>query len=180
MNSRVPCRLGKDLHARQGGHTQRASAQRGFTFIEVIATMAILALLATAAVPYWDLVVQRQKEAELRRELRNLREAIDAYKRATEEGRIPVKAGESGYPRRLEDLVAGMEDAKDPAKRKLYFLRRLPRDPMTTEPDLPAAQTWRLRSYASPPDQPQAGADVFDVYSASQQKGLDGVPYSQW
>lgn len=152
----------------------------GFSFVEILATVVILALMATAAVPYLDLVVTRQKEAQLRRDLRTIREAIDAYKKATDEGRVPKVAGGSGYPKRLEDLVSGVEDAKDPAKRKIYFLRRLPRDPMFSNPDVPAAQTWGLRSYESPPDQPREGEDVFDVYSMSVQKGLDGVPYNQW
>ena len=153
---------------------------KGFSFIEILATVVILALMATAAVPYLDLVVTRQKEAELRRDLRTIREAIDAYKKATDEGRIAKIPGESGYPKRLDDLVNGIEDAKNPAKRKIYFLRRLPRDPMFSNPDVPAVKTWGLRSYESPPDQPREGDDVFDVYSLSEQKGLDGVPYNQW
>ena len=157
----------------------------GFTFIEIIATLAILALLATAAVPYWELMVTRQKETELRRDLRLMRSAIDAYKAASDEGRIPKAANESGYPKRLEDLVNGVEDAKDPAKRKIYFLRRIPRDPMfeatmTADTEVSNIQTWQLRSYASPPDQPREGADVFDVYSKSAQKGLNGVRYNEW
>jgi general secretion pathway protein G len=136
--------------------------------------------MATAAVPYWELVVTRQKETELRRDLRMMRDAIDAYKKATEEGRIPKLASESGYPKRLEDLVSGIEDARDPAKRKIYFLRRIPKDPMFADADVPAIQTWRLRSYESPPDQPREGVDVFDVYSMSEQKGLNGIPYNQW
>jgi general secretion pathway protein G len=153
---------------------------RGFSFVEILATVAILALMATAAVPYLELVVTRQKESELRRDLRLIREAIDEYKKATDEGRIPKLIDESGYPKQLEDLVNGIVDAKDPAKRKLYFLRRIPRDPMFPNPDMPAVRTWGLRSYDSPPDQPREGGDVFDVYSMSEQKGLDGVPYNQW
>ncbi len=152
----------------------------GFSFIEILATVAILALMATAAVPYWELVVTRQKEVELRRDLRLIREAIDAYKKAVDEGRIPKQVGESGYPKRLDDLANGVEDAKDPAKRKIYFLRRVPRDPMFPDAEVPAVQTWRLRSYDSPPEQPREGSDVFDIYSMSEQKGLNGVPYNQW
>lgn len=152
----------------------------GFSFIEILATVAILALMATAAVPYLELVVTRQKESELRLDLRQIREAIDAYKKATDEGRITKLLDESGYPKDLDDLVNGVVDAKDPAKRKIYFLRRIPRDPMFPNGDVPAKQTWRLRSYESPPDQPREGPDVFDVYSMSEQKGLDGVPYNQW
>ena len=153
---------------------------RGFSYVEILVTVAILALMATAAVPYWELVVTRQKETELRRDLRMMRDAIDAYKKATEDGRIPKLASESGYPKRLEDLVSGIEDARDPAKRKIYFMRRIPRDPMFADTEVPAIQTWRLRSYESPPDQPREGVDVFDVYSMSEQKGLNGIPYNQW
>jgi general secretion pathway protein G len=153
---------------------------KGFSFVEILATVAILALMATAAVPYLELVVTRQKESELRRDLRLIREAIDEYKKAADEGRIPKLIDESGYPKQLEDLVNGIVDAKDPAKRKLYFLRRIPRDPMFPNPDMPAVRSWGLRSYESSPDQPREGVDVFDVYSMSEQKGLDGVPYNQW
>lgn len=158
----------------------RPPAQRGFSFIEILVTVAILALLATAAVPYVELTVTRQKEAELRRDLRDLREAIDAYKKAADDGRITRMVGDSGYPKRLEDLVEGIEDVKDPRKTKIYFLRRLPRDPMFPAGDETAAQTWGKRSYESPPDEPREGVDVFDIYSLSRQKGLNGVPYNQW
>ena len=90
------------------------------------------------------------------------------------------KADESGYPRSLEALVAGVPDAKDPQHRRIYFLRRMPRDPFATDPALPAAQTWGLRSYASPPEAPLAGDDVFDVFSASTGTGLNGIPHREW
>lgn len=166
----------------QVGENKHLAMRRfaGFSFVEILATIAILALMATAAVPYFELVVTRQKEIELRRDLRIIREAIDSYKKASDEGRIPKLADESGYPKRLEDLVNGVEDAKDPAKRKIYFLRSIPRDPMSTDTEVPAIQTWRLRSYDSPPDEPREGEDVFDVYSMSEQKGLNGISYNQW
>lgn len=154
--------------------------RRGFSYIEILVTLAILALMATVAMPYLDLVVTRKKEAELRQDLRILREAIDAFKKASDEGRLSKKIGESGYPKSLDDLVDGIEDAKDPAKHKIYFLRRLPRDPMYTGPDVPASVTWGLRSYDSPPDQPREGDDIFDIHSKSEKKGLDGVPYNKW
>jgi len=153
---------------------------RGFSYIEILVTVAILALLATAAVPYVELTVTRQKESELRRDLREIREAIDAYKKAVDEGRITKQIEDSGYPKLLEDLAAGVEDAKDPLKKKIYFLRRLPRDPMSQAAEGTATKTWGKRSYESPPDQPREGADVFDVYSLNEQKGLNGVPYNQW
>lgn len=153
---------------------------RGFSYIEILITVAILALLATAAVPYVEIAMTRQKEVELRRNLREIREAIDAYKKAVDEGRIPKLVGESGYPKRLEDLVSGVEDARDPLKKKIYFLRRLPRDPMFPAGDEVASQTWGKRSYDSPADEPREGEDVFDVYSQSSMKGLNGFPYNQW
>lgn len=153
---------------------------QGFSYIEILFTVAILALLATAAVPYSELVVTRQKEAELKRALREIRTAIDEYKKASDEGRIVKLVNESGYPHYLDELVMGVEDATDPKKRKIYFLRRLPRDPNFENKDVSAAETWGLRSYESSPDLPQPGVDVFDVFSTSQNKGLNGVPYNQW
>jgi general secretion pathway protein G len=115
----------------------------------------------------------------LRSALRQLREAIDAYKQASEDGHIARLADQSGYPHSLRVLVDGVEDARDPKKRKIYFLRRIPRDPMFPE-QIAAEQTWGLRSYASPPDNPRAGEDVYDVYSLSGANGLNGVPYREW
>ena len=155
-------------------------ASRGFTLIELVITLAILALLASVAAPLADLTVQRVKEHELKRALRDIRDGIDAYKQASDDGRIVKKPGESGYPRRLEDLVEGVDDLKSPKKDKLYFLRRIPRDPLTTEGELTAAQTWGKRSYASPPDEPQEGDDVFDVYTLASGRGINGRPYREW
>lgn len=157
-----------------------AAHRRGFSLIEMMVTLAIMAVLATLAVPMMQLVSQRQKEQELRAALREIRSAIDAYKRATEQGRIETKLGESGYPHELDELVAGVADAKSAAKQQLYFLRRLPRDPFHPDPSLPAADTWGKRSYASPPDDPAEGEDVFDVYSTAEAIGLNGVAYREW
>ena len=153
---------------------------RGFTLIELVIAVAIVAVLASAVMPLNELVVQRSKEQDLRRSLREIREAIDAYKQASDEGRILKKVGESGYPRRLEDLVAGIEDQKNPKKERIYFLRRMPRDPMASDPALGPAESWGKRSYASPPDEPAEGEDVFDVFSRSQAVGINGRPYREW
>lgn len=151
-----------------------AARARGFTFIELMMTLAIMAVLATVAVPLAQLGVQRQKEHALRVALGDIREALDAYKRASDQGRIALKVGESGYPRALAQLVEGVDDQRSPSKRKLYFLRRLPDDPMAAD------GAWGLRSYAAAPDEPAEGDDVFDVYSQSDKPGLNGVPYRQW
>jgi len=143
-------------------------------------TLAILALLASVAVPFAQLVQQRQKEAELRSALRDIRSAIDAYKQAVKDGRIPKIEGESGYPPTLDTLWQGVADQTKINSGKLYFLRRLPRDPLYPEPAATAAETWGLRSYDSPADEPAAGNDVFDVYSLSPRSGLNGVPYREW
>ncbi len=153
---------------------------RGFTLIELVITVAIVALLASVALPVSELAVQRTKEQELRRTLRQVREAIDAYKQASDEGRIRKSVGDSGYPKKLEDLAEGVEDQKSPKKDKIYFLRRIPRDPLNTDPTLSAAGTWGKRSYASPPDDPKEGDDVFDVFSIAQGKGINGQPYRDW
>lgn len=151
----------------------------GFTLIELIITVAIVAILASAALPLTQIAVQRAKEQELRSALRQIREAIDAYKQAADEGRVSRKADESGYPPVLGALASGVEDIKSPQKKMIYFLRRVPRDPFAPA-ELSAADTWGKRSYASPPDDPLEGEDVFDVYSMADGVGLIGIPYRQW
>lgn len=152
----------------------------GFTLIELLVTLAIMALLASLAMPVAELALQRSREAELRTALRTLRNAIDAYKQASDDGRIATKAGGSGYPPRLSTLVEGVTDAKSPKGAKLYFLRRLPRDPLNPDRDVDAAASWATRCYASDPDHPRSGDDVFDVFSQAPGVGLDGTPYTEW
>jgi general secretion pathway protein G len=151
----------------------------GFSLIEMMAVLAILAILASAAIPMTQLAVQHSKEQQLQVSLRQLREAIDAYKRAADEGRIAKKVGESGYPRSLDDLVRGVEDLRDANKAKIYFLRRIPTDPMAPQ-GLVGAESWRKRSYVSPPDDPKEGDDVFDVFSRNENVGLNGISYQKW
>ncbi len=153
---------------------------RGFTFIELLMTLAIMGVLAMVTVPMAQVAVQRDREHDLRLALAEIRQGLDAYKRAADAGRIEVKVGESGYPKRLNALVEGVPDQRNPSRQPIYFLRALPRDPLHPDPNTPADQTWALRSHASPPDAPAEGDDVFDVRSRSEATGLNGVPYRKW
>ena len=146
---------------------------KGFTLIELLIVVAIVALLASVAAPLAELGYQRGKEQELRYALRQIREAIDAYKRASDEGKIERKADASGYPPSLATLVEGVEEKTNPEKTKIYFLRRIPKDPL-------GGEEWSLRSYASPADDPRDGRDVYDVYSRSEAVGLNKLPYREW
>ena len=152
---------------------------RGFTLVEMLVVLLIMSILATAAVPLARIYQRRVKETELRAALRTLRGAIDSYKQQWNTGHIEKKPDDTGYPPDLQSLVSGIVDVADPKGRKIYFLRRIPRDPFA-DPESPAEQTWALRSYDSPAGAPAAGRDVYDVTSAAPGTGLDGVPYRQW
>lgn len=154
--------------------------QPGFTFIELLLSLALLGVLASVALPLAQLAHQRRQEQALAEALRDIRQALDAYRRATEQGRISIKPGDSGFPPSLKVLEEGVPDERQPDRQRIYFLRRLPRDPMALDTRMPAAETWGLRSHDSPPDDPREGADVFDIYSRAAGTGLNGVAYRQW
>lgn len=151
----------------------------GFTFVELMVTLAILGILASASYPMAKLAVQRNKEHELKEGLRQIRQAIDLYKQASDEGKISRSTIDSGYPATLGSLISGVENARDPNHQKIYFLSRLPRDPFA-DTSLKPGETWGKRSYKSPPEQPEEGEDVFDVYSKAAGVGINGIPYSEW
>jgi general secretion pathway protein G len=160
---------------------------RGFTLVELVITLAIVAILASVAMPMLKVSVQRSKEAELKANLRQIRDALDAYKKAYDEGRVELKSiDKSGYPPNLDVLVNGIEDKSVPdGKKKIRFLRRIPQDPMRSRDDSSSRENsrsdfWGLRSYASETDNPTAGEDVYDVYSLSPLTGTNGIPYAKW
>lgn len=158
---------------------------KGFSYVEMVFAVAMLALLAAVATPYLEKNIQRKKEMELRQNLRQIRTALDAYKAAADQGKVRKSIGDSGYPHRLEDLVIGVEDITDPQKKKLRFLRRIPADPMypkslQSDKSINPEDTWGKRSYDSDADNPREGRDVYDVYSLSTDIGMNGIAYAQW
>lgn len=157
----------------------RVPQQSGFTLIELLVTVVIVAILASVALPLSELSHQRTKEKELRQDLREIRTAIDAYKQAVDEGRILKSLDQSGYPPKLSLLTDGVVDARSPVSKKIYFLRRIPKDPFAEDVS-DAESSWGKRSYDSPPDAPREGKDVYDVYSSSTRTGLSGIPYREW
>lgn len=164
-------------------HLKSAFCARGFSLIELMVSLAIIAVMASVATPMIQLTVQRQKEQQLQEALQEIRRAIDAYKKAADDGRIKKNADQSGYPPNLQILVDGVEDVKSVKHARMRFLRRIPQDPMRLKSESSSqssGQSWGLRSYDSPPDQPRYNQDVYDVYSLSPRVGLNGVPYAQW
>jgi len=153
---------------------------RGYTLVELLVVLAVLGLLAAMAMPLAEVTVQREKERELKRSLWEIRDAIDAYRRAREQGAVTGGTGTPPYPATLFALTQpALDERAEHRGETLRFLRRIPRDPFA-DPALPAERTWGLRSYLSEADKPQPGADVYDVYSQSDQVGLNGVPLKVW
>lgn len=169
-------------------HSVRSSTAAGFTLIELLITLALVGLVAMVTLPLYEVTSTRLKELELRQALRTIRAGLDAYKAASDSGAFSKTAGESGFPPSLDVLTEPLELANKRdfsagaggAPRRIVILRRLPRDPFFPDPQAPAAQTWNTRAYASRPDDPQAGADVFDVSSKSTRIGFDGSAYNTW
>jgi len=151
---------------------------RGFTFIELAIVTAILMILASTVLPMAQVTSQRQREAELRRSLREMRTAIDKFKDSVDQGLIPtteLEPGSEGYPPDLDALVEGVAAANDATGRKLKFLRRVPIDPMTNGTE------WGKRAYQDGPESTSwGGKNVFDVYTTSPGTGLDGTKYRDW
>ncbi|RQZ90451.1 type II secretion system protein [Burkholderia cepacia] len=158
----------------------RRRRARGFTLIEMMVALTLLALLATVALPLTDLARRRADETELRRALVVIRSALDAYKAAAGDGRIEHSADASGYPPDLRTLVEGVEDKTSPNGARLYFLRKIPADPMCECDGKAPDEMWETRSYASDPASFSSGEDVFDIRSTNRKEGINGVPYNQW
>lgn len=146
----------------------------GFTLAEMVTVAAVLAILAAVTLPIAKFASKRSKELDLRQHLREMRFAIDEYKRYSDSGLIPVDLNADGYPKKLEILVEGV-DIVGQINKKVKFLRRIPVDPMTGKDE------WGMRSYQDKPDETSwGGENVYDVFSLSEGVGLNGVPYSKW
>ncbi|NVD99970.1 type II secretion system protein [Massilia sp. BJB1822] len=160
--------------------SRQGAARRGFTLIELLVTLAILGLLAVLVIPTAQVTIQRRSEQELRYSLHEIRKGIDAYKQAYDEGRIAKVLNSTGYPKSLDVLVEGVADQRSPKRSKIFFLRRVPRDPFNPDSALSDADTWGKRSYASDANEPREGEDVYDVFSNTDKVGLNGIPYKKW
>jgi general secretion pathway protein G len=163
-------------HGRNGRRIQRRPfpSEAGMTLLELIIACAILLILASAALPIAKYTIIRQREAELRRDLREMKDAIDRYKDAADRNQIRVEIGSEGYPPDLDTLVKGVQLGAG-SDRKIRFLRKIPVDPMTGRAE------WGLRAVQDDPDSTSwGGKNVFDVYSKSTATALDGTKYSNW
>ena len=150
----------------------RRRRHRGFTLAELVMVVALIAVLSAMVLPVAKFTVKRRKEAELRLALRQVRTAIDEYKRLSDQGLIPIKIGGEGYPEELEELVEGVEIVGQETKRR--FLRRIPVDPMTKE-------DWEFRSYQDDIDETSwGGENVYDIRTSSDGVALDGTKYAEW
>jgi general secretion pathway protein G len=171
----------------------RSHTVRGFTLIELLVTVTLVSILAMGAMPLAEVISVKLKESELKLALRTIRAGLDAYKAASDSGQIPKATGESGYPQNLQMLVTPIEtvsagtqvlkklgQAEDTPPPRIQILRSLPRDPFAASADVAAADTWATRAYASRADDPQPGADVFDVASKSARVSLNGTAYNTW
>ena len=152
----------------------------GFTLIELVVTVMIVAILAAGALPIAQLTIQRNKETELKQALRQIREAIDLYKKAVDEGLVKKTLDQTGYPPSLEVLEKGVINQADAKGKVIKFIRKIPRDPMNKDAELKPAETWGKRSYASDVNTPAEGVDVYDVSSRSTTKAIDGTIYNTW
>jgi general secretion pathway protein G len=164
--------MGRAIRRRATGGSE------GYSFVELIVVCTIVGILASAIMPLAKVTMQRQREMELRRELREMRTAIDRFKDAADQGVIPsteLTTGSEGYPPRLDTLVEGVQLANDASGRRLKFLRRIPVDPVT------GTAEWGLRSYQDKPDATSwGGQNVYDVRSTSGGRALDGSLYRDW
>jgi general secretion pathway protein G len=174
--AKLRCECNSELKMKPQIRKRRISSQAGMTLLELIIACAILLILASAALPIARYSIVRQREAELRRDLREMRNAVDRYKDLADRNLIRVEVGSEGYPPDLETLVKGVALGGTGATGKnIRFLRRIPVDPMTGQPD------WGLRSVQDDPDsQSWGGKNVFDVYSKSTGTALDGTKYTDW
>lgn len=154
--------------------------ERGLTLIELVIVVAIIGVLASAVAPLANISKKRAKEFELKRSLRIIRSGIDRYKKAYDDKNIENEIGRSGYPESFLELIEGVKDIKDPNGRMIYFLRRVPRDPMNVNEFISSEETWEIRAYENEPDDFSGGEDIFDIRSSSDDIALDGTAYKDW